>query len=65
MKYKGYLARTEVDAESELIFGEVIGTSDMLTFEGASAAEAMRAFRESVDLDLKGRAKQGRESTDG
>jgi predicted HicB family RNase H-like nuclease len=60
MKYKGYVARTEVDAESGLIFGEVIGTSDMLTFEGASVAEALRTFRESVDLYLKVCAKQGR-----
>jgi predicted HicB family RNase H-like nuclease len=60
MKYKGYVARTEVDAESGLIFGEVIGTSDMLTFEGASVSEALRAFHESVDLYLKVCAKQGR-----
>ncbi len=60
MKYKGYVARAEVDAESGLIFGEVIGTSDILTFEGASVAEALRAFRESVDLYLKVCAKQGR-----
>ncbi len=60
MKYKGYVARTEVDAESGLIFGEVIGTTDMLTFEGASVGEALRAFRESVDLYLKVCAKQGR-----
>lgn len=60
MKYKGYVARTEVDAESGLIFGEVIGTTDMLTFEGASVADALRAFRESVDLYLKVCAKQGR-----
>jgi predicted HicB family RNase H-like nuclease len=60
MKYKGYVARTEVDAESGLIFGEVIGTSDMLTFEGASVSEALGAFKESVDLYLKVCAKQGR-----
>jgi predicted HicB family RNase H-like nuclease len=60
MKYKGYVARTEVDAESGLIFGEVIGTSDMLTFEVPSVAEAMKAFRETVDLYLKVCDKQGR-----
>jgi predicted HicB family RNase H-like nuclease len=61
MKYKGYLAKTEIDTESGLIFGEVIGPRDMITFQGKSVAEAVRAFQESVELYLQTCAEQGLE----
>lgn len=52
LKYKGYVAKTEIDVDSNLIFGEVIGSRDMVTFQGETVAEAVRAFHESVDLYL-------------
>jgi predicted HicB family RNase H-like nuclease len=61
MKYKGYVAKTEIDTESGLIFGEVIGLRDVVTFQGMSVAEAVRALQESVDLYLRTCAEQGLE----
>ena len=42
MTYQGYAARTEVDPESGLIFGEVTGLRDVvypLTGQGSSAVK--------------------------
>jgi predicted HicB family RNase H-like nuclease len=61
MNYKGYGARTEIDTESGLIFGEVVGLRDTITFQGHSVAEAVQAFRESVDLYLETCAARGLE----
>jgi predicted HicB family RNase H-like nuclease len=61
MKYRGYVARTEIDTESGLIFGEVVGLRDMITFQGRSVAETVAAFRESVELYLRTCAEQGLE----
>ena len=61
MKYKGYVAATEVDPDSGLIFGEVIGLSDVVTFQGRSVPEAIQAFHESVDLYLRTCDEQGLE----
>jgi predicted HicB family RNase H-like nuclease len=59
LKYKGYLAKTEVDPETGLIFGEVFGLRDMITFQGWTGPEAIRKFRESVDLYLVTCEEQG------
>ena len=39
----------EVDPDANLIHGDVIGLHDVITFQGQSVAEAVQAFRESVD----------------
>ncbi len=50
MRYKGYTAiMLELDEESETIHGRVALRRGMATFEGATAAEAIQAFRDSVD----------------
>ena len=49
MEHKGYLGRVEFDAESELFHGEVVGTRDVITFQGKSVDELKTAFRDSVD----------------
>ncbi|HEU5116040.1 MAG TPA: type II toxin-antitoxin system HicB family antitoxin [Isosphaeraceae bacterium] len=49
LKYKGYLGQMTIDAEAGLIHGEVIGLRDVVTFQGETVAEAMQAFRDSVD----------------
>jgi predicted HicB family RNase H-like nuclease len=49
MEYKGYIGRCELDDEAAIISGEVINTRDVITFQGASVAEAKKAFRESID----------------
>jgi predicted HicB family RNase H-like nuclease len=50
MEHKGYTGIiTEIDQKSGLIHGEVVGITDMITFQGKSTHELLRAFRESVD----------------
>jgi predicted HicB family RNase H-like nuclease len=50
LKYKGYEGVIDdIDAETGCLSGSVIGIQGAITFEGATAAEAVKAFRESVD----------------
>jgi len=49
MEYKGYHGTIEVDEESGLLHGEVLGLRDVVTFQGYTVKEARRAFEESVD----------------
>ena len=49
MKYKGYTGVVELEEESALLFGRVIGLRDVITFQGSSVAEVIQAFHDSVD----------------
>jgi len=48
-EYKGYTAKVEFDDEAEIFHGEVIGMKDVVTFQGKTAKELKKAFKESVD----------------
>lgn len=49
MKYKGYEAVVSFDDEAEIFHGEVVDTKDVITFQGRTASEIKKAFKESVD----------------
>lgn len=49
MKYKGYTAHIEVDEQAELLFGTVLNTTDVITFQGATVPEVKQEFHNSVD----------------
>lgn len=49
MRYKDYTGRVRFDDEAGLFHGEVVGTRDVVTFQGTSVAELRQAFHESVD----------------
>ena len=49
MKYKGYVGIVELDEESAVLFGRVIGLRDVITFQGSSVVEVIQAFHDSVD----------------
>jgi predicted HicB family RNase H-like nuclease len=49
MEYKGYIGRVEFDDEAVIFHGEVVNTRDVITFQGRSARELRKAFRDSVD----------------
>ena len=49
MEYKGYIGKVEFDDDAEILHGEIINTRDVITFQGKSVAELIRAFRESID----------------
>lgn len=49
MTYKGYSATIEFDDIAGIFHGEVIDTKDVITFQGTSAKELKKAFKDSVD----------------
>src|SRR4051794_1033541 len=49
IEYKGYSGRFDVDLEDGVISGRVLGIRDVVTFEGDTVAEAVKAFHDSVD----------------
>lgn len=53
MKYKNYEAVVNFDDETEMFYGEVINTRDVITFQGKSVAELKREFRISVEVYLE------------
>ena len=55
MEYKGYSASPiDFDSDESTFSGTVAGLRDVIHFEGSTARELARAFRESIDtyLDL-------------
>lgn len=61
MEYKDYVAQIEFDPEAGVFHGEVVNTSDVVTFEGTSVEELEREFQKSVDVYLDFCARHGRE----
>ncbi len=58
MEYKGYLAGPiSFDADDNSFSGTVAGLKDVIHFEGKTAKELARAFRDSVDSYIEFRAK--------
>ena len=49
MEYKGYIGKTDYDDEAKIFHGEVVGLTDIITFQGKTPDETEKAFRDSVD----------------
>ncbi len=49
LKYKGYEAAIEFDAEDRLFFGKVLHVDSLLMFHGQSVDELEKAFHEVID----------------
>jgi predicted HicB family RNase H-like nuclease len=50
LEYKGFRGSYEIDTDADLFHGNVLGLSgDVVTFQGRSASELAKAFRDSVD----------------
>ena len=49
MKHKGFIGSVEYSANDECFFGKLIGTSDLVTFEGDSVESLKNAFIEAVE----------------
>lgn len=47
--YKGYTATVTVDDELRVFHGEMLGITDVVTFQAANYDELETAFHESVD----------------
>ena len=61
LKYQGYTARIEFDAEDEVFVGHVLGIADRISFHGESVAELTDAFHGAVDHYLDDCRATGRE----
>ena len=61
MKYKGYHAEVTYDHEAAIFHGEVVGTRDVIFFEGASVDQLNEEFRFSIDDYLAVCAERDRE----
>lgn len=62
MQYKGYTAGPiDFDAEDGVFSGTVAGLRDVIHFEGTTAKELARAFRDSIDSYLKLCAENGQQ----
>ncbi|MCL2211996.1 MAG: type II toxin-antitoxin system HicB family antitoxin [Treponema sp.] len=48
LKYKEFFGSVEYSAVDECFFGKIIGTTDLVTFEGNSVDELKKAFTEAV-----------------
>lgn len=49
MRYKGYAARVEYDADDRIFVGHIAGIRDVIGFHGASVDALEAAFHEAVD----------------
>src|SRR5437868_3048547 len=49
MHYKGYIGKVDFDDEARIFHGEILGTRDVITFQGQNVDELQTAFRESID----------------
>ncbi len=61
MKYKGYTAKVQFDAEAGLLHGEVEDITDVVTFQADSVAELEAEFHAAVDDYLEFCKEEGRE----
>ena len=59
MEYKGYLAKVEFDDKDNIFHGEIINLRDVITFEGETVEELLKAFHDSVEDYLEFCAKRG------
>ncbi|MDR0442682.1 MAG: type II toxin-antitoxin system HicB family antitoxin [Treponema sp.] len=49
LKFKGFYGSVEYSAVDECFFGKIIGTTDLVTFEGESVDKLKKAFAEAVE----------------
>ncbi len=49
LEYKGYVGSVEFSAEDEVYFGKVLGTEDLISYEGKNIENLKKDFREAVD----------------
>ena len=59
MSYKGYLGTYKHDKKAKIYHGEVLGISDVITFQSAVETDMEKAFHDSIDDYLVFCAKNG------
>ncbi len=61
MEYRGYRGVVHHDGPAGLLYGEVAGIRDVITYQGRLASEVRQAFKDSVDEYLAICSERGRE----
>jgi predicted HicB family RNase H-like nuclease len=59
LKHKGYIGVANIDTETDMIYGEVINTRDVITFQATCVADLRAAFIDSVEDYLEFCAERG------
>ena len=49
LNHKGYTGHIEVDLDTGILHGRVLGIRDVITFEGKTIEEAKQALQDSID----------------
>ncbi|MBQ1841026.1 MAG: type II toxin-antitoxin system HicB family antitoxin [Atopobiaceae bacterium] len=49
IKYRGYVGTIEISEEDDVIFGKVVGISDLISYEGKTCSDVVGDFHEAVD----------------
>lgn len=60
LNYNGYTATIEVDVESGLLCGRVVGIPDVIGFQGETIAKAEADFHSAIDFFLEDYNKTGK-----
>lgn len=63
VNHKGYVGRIEFDDEAGIFHREILGTQDVVTFQGKLVEEIRRAMKESVADSLEMCRKHGKKPT--
>ena len=53
LTYKGFIGSVHFSAEDKVFHGKIEGIDDLVTFEGQSVDELLKAFHEEVDDYIK------------
>ena len=53
LEFKGFVGSVAFNAGDEVFFGKIIGIRDVVTFEGATIKELIKAFQDSVSDYVK------------
>ena len=60
LRYKNFIGHMDFDNESKILYGEVVNTRDVITFQGKSVSEIKHEFKKSIDFYLIFCEKYGR-----
>ncbi len=61
LEYKGYYTKVRYSVEDGVLYGEIEGINDLVTFESESAVEIKKEFENAVDDYLEFCARVGKE----
>jgi predicted HicB family RNase H-like nuclease len=53
LRYKGFLGTVEFSEEDDVLFGKVIGISDLISYEGATIKELKKDFKDAIDHQIE------------